>query len=112
MHSDATPRHATPRFPQMFNKSIVQALAKHLEPLTQVLSNVIQGIPTKDAQEIKIRKILWNWLENLSTLFWCLACVVSLLRRTGLFHLLSFLPLTSCASNLPLIAHGLPPTLQ
>ena len=57
----------------MFNKSVVPALAKHLDPLLNTLVADLEGQKAIDDKERSMRKLLWEWTENLSTLFWCLA---------------------------------------
>lgn len=65
----------------MFNKSIVQALAKQLEPLGNVVTSVLEGTPASSDAEKQVRKIVWTWTENLATLFWCLAYVKTRFRN-------------------------------
>lgn len=57
----------------MFNKSIVPALAKQLEAIDGALTKVLAGAPAANDEEKNVHKLLWPWIENLSTLFWCLA---------------------------------------
>lgn len=58
---------------QMFNKSIVPALSKQLDPLYAALMADLEGSKTSDNKQREVRKLLWAWIENIATLFWCLA---------------------------------------
>ena len=57
----------------MFNKAVVPALAKQLDPLFSTLVADLGGKKAADDKERSMRKLLWVWTENLATLFWCLA---------------------------------------
>jgi len=57
----------------MFNKAIVPKLTVQLTTVSLAFSNVKQGISPSGEQNIEIHKQLWNWINNIATIFWCLA---------------------------------------
>lgn len=57
----------------MFNKSIVTKLQPQITTVSTALDNFLKGIKPKNEDEIRVRKVLWSWIEHLSTVFWCLA---------------------------------------
>lgn len=73
------PVHPILAFLQMFNKSIVTKLQPQITIVSQALNNYLQGVKPKNEDEIRIRKVLWSWIEHLSTVFWCLAWVSNII---------------------------------
>ncbi|KAK9900905.1 hypothetical protein P389DRAFT_193157 [Cystobasidium minutum MCA 4210] len=58
---------------EMYNKNIVPKLANQLNTVFTSLFNFLKGIKPANENEVRVRKVLWIWIEHLTTLFWCLA---------------------------------------
>ncbi|EOR03658.1 hypothetical protein E3P92_02236 [Wallemia ichthyophaga] len=58
---------------EMFNKNILAPLKTHVTKIIPLIENLIQGHPPADHDEMSWRNIVWSWVENIVTIFWCLS---------------------------------------
>ncbi|TIA89099.1 hypothetical protein E3P99_02242 [Wallemia hederae] len=58
---------------EMFNKNILAPLRTHITQIIPLIEKIVQGQPPADHDEISWRRIVWTWVENIVTIFWCLS---------------------------------------
>ncbi|TIB81695.1 ARM repeat-containing protein [Wallemia mellicola] len=58
---------------EMFNKNVLAPLKTHITNIVSIVERIVQGEQPSDHDEISWRRIIWTWIENIVTIFWCLS---------------------------------------